>query len=227
MGPMLLGDYREHQKAIRYVRNQDEFRQIVGVAAAQKICIIDAGYTHDEELLQRFSNRNPQVLVERIDVSELAQEFGELTVADRNATFDFLRFAETVLEPFDCAVQLKRFEPTILPSLYTHNAQAGFLRSVDQAREVSSDAWDSVLNDIGSSKRLSAKAQLCLNFSNTMIQRLAKVKDRDLLAEALKMLYVQSLLLGHYPLRAQETDVLSGGLINLIDKALHNRNENN
>ena len=49
------------------------------------------------------------------------------------------------------------------------------------------------------------------------------IRDRDdesLRSEAIKMLYVQSLLLGHYPLRARETNVLSEGLINLIDAAV-------
>ena len=220
LGTMLLGDYREHQKAVRYVRNQDEFRQIVGVAAAQKICIIDAGYTHDEALLERFSKRNPHVMVERLEISELAQEFGELSVAERNSTFEFLRFAEAVLEPFECSVQLKRFQPAMLPALYTHNSQAGFMRAVDQAREVSDEMWDSVLSGVSSNKQSSSKAQLCLNFDNSLVQRLSKVDDQGLLGEAIKMLYVQSLLLGHYPLRAKETDVLSGGLIHLIDAAL-------
>ena len=52
------------------------------------------------------------------------------------------------------------------------------------------------------------------------------MKNSTLLAEALKMLYVQSMLLGHYPLRADETSVLSEGLIHLIDAAMDNSNSN-
>ena len=220
LGTMLLGDYRQHQKSVRYVRNRDEFRQIVGVAAAQKICIIDAGYTYDEELLQRLDQRNPSQLVERLDVSELAQEFGELSIDERNATFDFVRFAESVLEPFGCAVQLKRFQPNTLPALYTLNSQGGFMRSVDQSREVSDELWDSILESVSSAKKDEASAQLCLNYENSLVTRLSELKDENLSAEAIKMLYVQSLLLGHYPLRAQETSVLSEGLIHLIDAAV-------
>ena len=223
LGTMLLGDYRKHQKSVRYVRNRDEFRQIVGVAAAQKICIIDAGYTYDEQLLQRLDQRNPAQMVERLDVSELAQEFGELSIEQRNATFDFLQFAESVLEPFGCSVQLKKFQPTTLPALYTLNSQGGFMRSVDQSREVSDELWGSILESVSSSKKEEASAQLCLNFENPLVVRLSQLKDQPLLSEAIKMLYVQSLLLGHYPLRAQETNVLSDGLIHLIDAAVNNQ----
>jgi len=47
LGQMTLGEYRQREKnTIRYVPSRDQFRQIAGVAAAQKICIINAGYTY-------------------------------------------------------------------------------------------------------------------------------------------------------------------------------------
>lgn len=223
LGTVLLGDYLKHQKSVRYVRNRDEFRQIVGVAAAQHICIIDAGYTYDEALLQRLDKRNPAQHVERLEVSELAQEFGELSIEERNQTFDFVEFAKSVMEPFDCTVVLKKFQPEGLTSLYTLNSQSGFLRSVDQSREVADELWDSILESVAMPKKDQAKAQLCLNFQNPVVIRLSTLKDQALQAEAIKMLYVQSLLLGHYPLRSKETNVLSEGLINLIDAAVKNQ----
>ncbi len=219
LGTMQLGDYREHQSSIRYVQNRDEFRQIVGVAAAQKICIIDAGYTYDEELLVKLGHRSDKP-VERLDISELAQEFGELTLPEREETFDFVRFAETVLQPFGCQVELKKFQPDTLPALYTLNSNAGFMRSVDQSREVSDELWDSVLDSVAEPFRQTARAQLCLNFHNPLVRRLATLQHSDLLSQSLQMLYVQSLLLGHYPLRAMETSILTDGLIKLIDSAV-------
>lgn len=223
LGTMLLGDYRKQQKSVRYVQNRDEFRQIVGVAAAQRVCIIDAGYTYDEALLLRLDKRNPAQMVERLDISELAQEFGELSVEERNKTFDFVEFAQQVMAEFDCSVKLKKFQPETLTSLYTLNSQSGFLRSVDQSREVADELWDSILDSVSSPKKAEARAQLCLNFENPVVVRLSTLQDRALQAEAIKMLYVQSLLLGHYPLRSQETSVLSEGLINLIDAAVKNK----
>jgi len=117
---------------------------------------------------------------------------------------------------FDCSVKLKKFQPETLTSLYTLNSQSGFLRSVDQSREVADELWDSILDSVSSPKKAEARAQLCLNFENPVVVRLSTLQDRALQAEAIKMLYVQSLLLGHYPLRSQETSVLSEGLINLI-----------
>ena len=43
LGQMTLGEYRQREKnTIRYVPSRDQFRQIAGVAAAQKVCIINA-----------------------------------------------------------------------------------------------------------------------------------------------------------------------------------------
>lgn len=131
-----------------------------------------------------------------------------------------MRFAETVLQPFGCQVELKKFQPDTLPALYTLNSNAGFMRSVDQSREVSDELWDSVLDSVAEPFRQTARAQLCLNFHNPLVRRLATLQHSDLLSQSLQMLYVQSLLLGHYPLRAMETSILTDGLIKLIDSAV-------
>ena len=220
LGTMSLQDYRRQQESIRYVRDRDEFRQIAGVAAAQRICIIDAAYTYDEELLAKLDKREPKLVVEKIDISELAQEFGDLTVAERNATFQFLEFAEETLQAYGCKVELKRFEPQTLPALYTLNSDGGFLRSIDQSRDVSDDLWDSVLESVAEPQFTAARAQLCLNFNNPLIERLIKLNNKELPGQSLEMLYVQSLLLGHYPLRSTETSILTHGLIHLIDAAI-------
>ena len=65
-----------------------------------------------------------------------------------------------------------------------------------------------------------AYAQLCLNFNNPLIKKLARVRGRSIVRRAVEMLYVQALLLGHYPLKAKEMQLLSEGLLGLIEIGL-------
>jgi len=70
-----------------------------------------------------------------------------------------------------------------------------------------------------------AYAKLCLNFNNPLIRRLAALKksDASLLKRAIEMLYVQSLLMAHFPLKKQEMNLLTTGMLGLIELALESR----
>ncbi|MEZ6060384.1 MAG: HSP90 family protein [Planctomycetaceae bacterium] len=220
LGEMALGDYRRQHSGIRYVRSRDQFRQISSVTAAQKLCIIDAAYTYDAELLEKLAALHPEVSVELVDVSELAQEFEDLTLDERESIFDFIKLANVVLQPFQCSVDIRRFRPDSLPALYTVNDEASFLRSVEQSKEGADDLWSGLLDNISQSQTNHAQALLCLNFRNPLIGRLSQLRNRELLKRAVEMLYVQSLLMGHYPLKPREMTLLNDGLLGLIEAAM-------
>jgi len=63
-------------------------------------------------------------------------------------------------------------------------------------------------------------AQLCFNFHNPVVRRLAAVPDREVMKLSVEMLYVQALLLGQHPLNAQEMALLNQGLLGLISAQL-------
>jgi molecular chaperone HtpG len=221
LGQMTLGEYRQREKnTIRYVPSRDQFRQIAGVAAAQKVCIINAAYTYDTDLLEKLPDAFARCRVKRVDVNDLARNFDELTLEEREEVFDFLRLADVVLQPYRCAADLRKFEPAELPTLYTANDAATFLRSVEQSKEVADDLWSGILDGVAAEPAAGAFAQLCLNFNNPLIKRLAQIKNKPLIRRAVEMLYVQALLLGHYPLKAQEMSALSDGLLGLIELGL-------
>ncbi len=220
LGRTTLGEIVAHEKVIRYVSERDQFRQISAVAAAQGLCIINAGYVYDTELIQRLPDVMPQRRIERVDVSDLAQEFEELTLDEREQILDFLKLLDVVLQPYRCSGEVKRFKPAELATLYTTNAEANFLRSVEQTKDIADDLWSGVLDNVSRDSAASAFAQLCLNFENPLIQRLAHVQDRALTRRVIELLYVQALLMGHFPLRSQETKALNDGLLALIEMAV-------
>lgn len=220
LGRMSLAEILEHEKVIRYVSTRDQFRQISAVAAAQGMCIVNAGYVYDTELIERLPDVMPQRRIERVDVSDLAQEFDELTLDERESLIDFLKLLDVVLQPYRCEGEMKRFQPAELPTLYTTNAEANFLRSVEQTKDVADDLWSGVLDNVSREALSSAVAQLCLNYENPLVQRLTQVKDRNLIRRVVELLYVQALLMGHFPLRGQEMKALNEGLLALIEMAV-------
>ena len=226
LGEMTLAEYCERESVVRYVRTRDQFRQIAGVASAQSICVVNTGYTYDRDLIEKLPVIFPDREIEEVEVSQLAQNFGELTLQERDEVFHFMNLADQVLQPYRCRVEIKRFEPMQLPTLYTTNDAATFLRSVEQSQEIADDLWSGVLDRIAETPSADATAQLCLNYNNPLIRKIARLKSHVLTQRSVEMLYVQALLLGHYPLKSKEMNLLSEGLLGLIKLGVNSQEGN-
>ena len=217
LGEMTLGEFRKKEPVLRWVRGLDQFRQIARVAAAQGLGVVNGAYTYNAELLDKFADVFPDEQIEEVDPASLTQTFEELTLTERESVFHLVKVADLVLQPFKCSAEVKKFLPKELPTLYSSSANANFLRSVDQAREVADPLWSGVLSNLAGQSPSDAYAQLCFNFNNPLIMRLARVKNKGLLQRSIQMLYVQALLLGHHPLSAREMGLLNEGLLGLIE----------
>lgn len=154
------------------------------------------------------------------------QDFEDLTLAQREECFSLVQLGNVVLQKFKCSAEIRKFHPETLPTLYTVNEAANFLRSIDQSREQADELWGGVLDSIAQSASAGANAQLCLNYNNPLIRRLASLEDKELVKQSLEMLYVQALLLGHYPLRGGEMQLLGSGLLNMIETVVSSKQDN-
>ncbi len=218
MGRMTLGEYRQEYPTIRYTPDVDQFRQIARVASAQKLCVINGGFVHDADLLNRFGDLFPDVPVEVVDPTSLTQNFDDLDLEEQDQVHGFLRLADSILRPHRCSAEVKKYLPRELPALYVTSSEGRFLRSLEQSKEIATPLWAGVLDNLGKRERTSGpEAQLCFNYNNNLVRRLVSLKDRSLLQRSVQMLYVQSLLLGHHPLSAREMSLLNEGLLSLIE----------
>ncbi|MBY0456191.1 MAG: HSP90 family protein [Gemmataceae bacterium] len=218
LGTMTFGAYRQENAVVRFVPDVDSFRQVAGVTAAQGVCVINAGYADESELLAKVPDTFPEMTVELLDPAAIARGFDDLSPADETLAGDFLHAADLILRPFRCRTEAKNFRPESLPTLYSTTRDARFYRSLEQSKEISGALWSGVLDTLG--KRAASEsgfAQLCFNFRNPLVRKVATVKDRTRLTRVVEMLYVQALLLGHHPLSARELAVLNNGILALID----------
>ncbi|HKX62049.1 MAG TPA: HSP90 family protein [Verrucomicrobiae bacterium] len=222
-GEQTLKSVRQSSAEILYAGNVDTFRQMAQVAAAQSLCVINAGYVCDVELLEKLPDVFPEISVRRLEPDEFLDNLEDLSLTEQEQAQAAMDDIESVLGRFRCDLEVKCFQPADLPALYTLGQAARFQRDVQRAKDVANDLWAGVLNGIRPGQSSGERSRLCLNWKNPVIRKLFAIKDANVLRRAVELLYVQSLLQGHYPLDANERRVLSDGLTGLIDMAISNR----
>ena len=223
-GRLTLAEIRERSDdRLRFAATVDQFRQLAPVAAAQDLCVINAGHTDEEELLRVLPDTLP-VSVEKVTAADLSEDFGELDDAEWDAAAALLRVADRALRPLRCTADVRRFEPATLPALYAIGEEATFLRDLERSREGAGDLWGGVLDHLRENRPGADGARLCLNWSHPLVRTLATAAagdSKDTVRTAVELLYVQSLLLGHYPLGEKEYALFGQSLLGLIDAAVH------
>ena len=220
LGTMSMGEYLERcPEYVRYTTTVEEFRQISQVALAGSLPIINAGYVYDLDLIERLPEVYGEVEVERIDADDLVQEFEDLSTPERDQTHRLMSVADRVLGNFQCRPDMKKFLPADLPAMYSIGQEALHRRSLEQTREISEGLWSGVLDSVARSDA-DGSARLCFNFNNSLVKAVCAAEAEHLLELYIKMIYVQSLLLGHHPLQARELQLLNEGLGELLLRGL-------
>lgn len=216
MGTMTLTEYLDQHKTVRYVPNMDQFRQTSAIAAAQSLCIINAGYTYVADLVEKLHDLFPGTQLLRVDPHSLLMGFKFLTLDEQDSTAEFMEAARRIVEPFNCEVEIRSFQPGDLPALYSASEDTLFKRTIDETRQITGGFWSSVLDELGSGLQ-DGPARLCFNHSNSVIHKLSRTRDESLLRLSIQMLYLQAVLLSHRPLTAKETALLNEGLLGFIE----------
>ncbi len=209
---------------LRFTKTVDEFRQVAPIATSQRLTLVNAGWDYDEELLERLPVIDPGIDVEPVAAVDLVADFEELDPAEADRAARLLAVAERTLAPHRCSAEVRRFLPAELPALYGIGDAALFRRSVDIAKEGADETWSALMDGVaGGPGADPGAATLCLNLGNPLVGKLTRVADEELLRRAVELLYVQSLMLGHHPLRETEMTLLNEGLLALIELGIDAR----
>ena len=198
----------------------EEFRQMMPIARAKHMMLVNAGYTYVRSLLERMYLLNPD-----IEVMSL-QTLNPDTLLDApkldNASDALLLLAEcnATLQSYDCAAGLKAFEPTDLPVLYMIDEKAMALRDIHRSMEMANAMFQGVLGALASEYHEQVGARLYLNVNNPLIQRLMTLRESERLRCCIEILYVQALLSGGYPMRHAERQMLNENLLQLLEWSL-------
>lgn len=208
------------QQKIYYTISLDEYRQIIHVAAAQSLLVINGGYVYDAELIALLPEVCAEADTERLIPEDVSLAFTDITAEERKRYYESTRNADVALQRFRCQIQLKRFKPEDLPALFTLSQEASDLRTIETSKSVSPLALTSVLQSLSSSLQQSAYSTLYLNLNNPVVERIFQAQNESMLIVAVEMLYVNALMMGHYPMNRQEMQVLNQGIIRFLDWGL-------
>lgn len=209
-----LADYEDD---IVYANYTDEFRQVSSIFLARGKMLVNAGYTYVRQLLDRLGLLNPSAEVSALKMESIDGMLYDPEGVPQETVNRFSLDCGKVLESYECAAVMKRFEPPELPVLYTVTDEALTLRDIKQSMEKSDDMFSQMLNAFAEEYETGAKAKLYFNSENPLVKRLMYVEDNERLKCCVEILYVQALLTGGYPMHSNELQVLNENLLQLLD----------
>ncbi|GAA1785835.1 HSP90 family protein [Luedemannella flava] len=219
VGRMTLAEFRERHGTVRYCATIDEFRQLAAVAAAQDLAIVNGGYTYDSEIIERLPSLDREILVDRLDPSDLTTRFDTLDPDTELALRPFLKVTQRALDRLGCEAVVRSFEPAALPALYLVDRSAAFQQQLRATRERVDDVWAGVLAAFEQAEA-DARPQLVFNHRNPLVRRLIALTGSGLTELAVEAIYGQALLLGHHPLRPADAALLNRSFLGLLNHAV-------
>jgi molecular chaperone HtpG len=217
LGRVIFGEFRRESGRVLAARTSEQYRRVLEVSAQQHVRVFNGGYTHHEELLEKAASRIPDLTVEAFDAAMMIDLLG-LPEEDGDGAAGLEQVANGALEAHGCTVVVRVFEPAATSALYGLGMDAEFHRQVDRAKARASGLWKRMLEEVAPTESERPPTRLCLNWSNGVVRALAASKDEALVRTVVQVLYVQSLMNGMHPLTADETAVLSRGLMELMSR---------
>jgi molecular chaperone HtpG len=218
LGTVTLAEFRRTHPVVQYTATVDDFRRVAAVATAQGLGVVNAGYVYDVELLTRIAAVHPEWTVEQLDTAVVNAHLDAVDGDEELRWRHALGIARSALEPFDCDVELRAFDPVSVPALHLDDRDAVHERDRRAAVADADDLWSEILSGLAPAG--AARARLILNQRNPLVRRLRSLADAELLRLAVEALYVQALLLAHRPLRPAESALLGRSYLTLLDRAV-------
>jgi molecular chaperone HtpG len=199
---------------VYYVSDVDEFHKVAPIATASGRLVINAGYSFEPSLLQLLRDTGTNKLAPLDGDSLLACI--ESVPDDQQLWGELLAALSEALAPHALRPRLCRFEPVAIPMLYFEDEAQRERRRLKSYRDEADDLFRSVLDDVVPD---ADPCDLLVNLNNPLVRALAQQAGTAGCAAAAQLLYVQSLLMGRYPLGQQELTILNENLGALLERA--------
>lgn len=216
-GNLTLGQIKEKTNHILYISNIDEFRQILPISTANETLIVNAGYIYEAELLDTISDFDKENLYQKIDAEYFGNILNDLAVAEYNIFEERIESLQGYLNTYKCKLDVKKFKPESIPALFYMSDKTVFDRDVTEIKKSSDELW-SFISDSVFQQQENLHSKLFLNYENPVIQRILKNINPDLDKMIIETLYVNSMMIGHYPLSPLELEAMNKNMIVMIDK---------
>ena len=201
---------------VYYTQSVDDFRQIADVVRAQQMPLINGGYAYDAVILKRLNALLGREVFKLFQPEDMEFAFKPLYPEEEKAFSGLLSGLNQHMAAWQIEVVLNYFVPHDIPMLYISTQQTQSERELERVAEASNDLFGGILGSLQEEEGVPL-AQLYLNFNNEVIQSVfCTDKSATTIASVVEVLYVQALLMGHYPLKKDEVKLMNQGLLHII-----------
>ena len=219
-GTVKVKDLREQFDEVQYVTDLDQFRQILPLAKANQQMVVNTGYIYDTTLMKKLQQKFPEKFT-LLDDFRFSGILEDVDWEEDNAFSSFRDRCNEVLDQFNCEIMLKRFAPPSLPAIFHLSSDQAFSRDIDRTKSMTDELWGGMLSELTSAKTGYQQASnLFVNVDNLLIQKIIKIDSDEKFQRCVELIYVNSLLLGHYALNEQESKLLNENLIAIIELSI-------
>lgn len=217
-GEETLETLMNQSKAIYYTHSVDDFRQIRDLARNRGLTLINGGYTYDAALLSRLAQLSElDIQLEALEPEQLTDDLMLPPAPFLQKTQALLAKINEQMQEYEVEIEIRQFRPEDLPMLFINPMLTQTHKELERAAEESNPLFSDLLNHIKQDEVVPL-TKLFLNYSNPLVQKLfTEDKSLDSLVAIFKMLYIQALLLGHYPLKRKEMRLMNTNYLKILD----------
>ena len=216
LGDLTGKDILDFGSTAFYTIDENQFRQLAPLYVQRSQLLINAGYVYEDAIITKLSEMSRKTDIIKLTDSDIDFMLDDSEFEGDPAAAKLLRTASKILRKYDCKPALKEFRPFEIPTLYTINEKAYKARQIKRSKQNANNIFMGMLNSFESEISSNAVACLYLNTNNLIIRKLIDMDDEEKLSCYIEILYVQSLLSGHFPLLNNEMKILNENLYNLM-----------
>jgi len=208
-GTRNFGSIWKNNPTIFYTKNLDDFKQVRRIAFSQGMLVINAAYTFDESLLKKAARLYPEIELQEVSPAKILDSFTDASYRGHPEYMEFEVRCNELLKQFGCICKLKHFTPVDTPVIFITGEKSA------PQKEIKNNPLTSVLGAFASKQRESVPT-LCMNIDNELVALLVSMNDKVVSEAIINILYIQSLLLGKYPVNNEEMNLFNESLYRLI-----------
>lgn len=217
-GVLTLQEIKKRVQTVFYISDVDEFRQIVPIAKAQNKLVINAGYVYDSQILEALSHIDKGHLYQVIDTEYFGNILKSLSIEVFDRHKSRLDTLQDYLLKFDCELEIRQFVPDNIPAIFHLSERKMMARDIEQIKNDSNDLWAGISGAVFE-PTVSFRSKLFLNFNNSIVQKLLRKPQEKMERPLVETLYINAMLMGHYPLNQQELDAMNENLTYILDQS--------
>ncbi len=196
-----------------YISDIDVFRQLRPIFAEADRLLVNTAYVHSLEILE-FAERLGLIRLQKLSDNVVSDTLADCP--DEKPFEDLKRSFNTALRDCDCKAVLKSFEPAQVSAVFSKSADTDIKQDIKRSKENGNEVFADMLGAFEEELE-DERASLFLNTKSPLIQRLSSLDDKEKLHTFAKILYVQSLISGGYPVYSQQLSIMNDNLIKLIE----------